>query len=393
MVCINLWLLGILIGGGSAASQAACPDALDYRDETYGASIRQLVRREGHEHNLYYTRDPWNADGSLMVGIRSDLMQRNWKVALFDGDGCFQKELFSIDQFDWHLVWDRSRPEILYTWRASNLYEFNVKTGAARLLKSFAPSKLMPNGPSLNQDGDRILIVTQDGTFRSYKLPDMGDERTFQMAFLEGCSPAWDKPRYTGFRNFISATCSSGDGKVQAVLVYDDTGAPHHIFEGVGGGGHHDFSPDGRWAYFKLPSGPRGGPRSPLEIHVVNIDGTDDRVVYSIPATEARYVHNLHLAWPSRVNDWLIASFFPNAANLPPSYAPPLDEILQLRLDGRHRFLARTYTAYSTEGRRTGGAQDMFWAQPLARPSADGRRIVFNTNRSGTIDLCILTLP
>jgi hypothetical protein len=386
-------MLCLLGAGLAAAAQPACPGAEDYRDENYGAAIRCLVRNEGHEHNLYYTRDPWNADGSLMVGIHSDLMQRNWKVLLFDGEGCFQKELFSVEQFDWRLTWDRHKPDILYTWRASSLYEFNVQTGAARLLKSFAPSKLMPNGPSLNQTGDRILVITADGTFRSFALPEMNEERAFQMTFPEGCYPAWDKPRYIGYRNFVFASCSSGDGRVQAVLIYDDTGALHHVFEGVGGGGHHDFSPDGRWAYFKLPSGPRGGPRSPLEIHVVNIDGTDDRVLYSVPASDARYVHNLHLAWPSRVNDWFIASFFPNAANLPPSYAPPLDEILQLRLDGNHRFLARTHTAYSTAGGRTGGAQDMFWAQPLARPSAGGRRIAFNSIRSGTIDLCILTVP
>jgi len=386
-------MLCLLGAGLAAAAQLACPGAEDYRDENYGAAIRCLVRNEGHEHNLYYTRDPWNADGSLMVGIHSDLMQRNWKVLLFDGEGCFQKELFSVEQFDWRLTWDRHKPDILYTWRASSLYEFNVQTGAARLLKSFAPSKLMPNGPSLNQTGDRILVITADGTFRSFALPEMNEERAFQMTFPEGCYPAWDKPRYIGYRNFVFASCSSGDGRVQAVLIYDDTGALHHVFEGVGGGGHHDFSPDGRWAYFKLPSGPRGGPRSPLEIHVVNIDGTDDRVLYSVPASDARYVHNLHLAWPSRVNDWFIASFFPNAANLPPSYAPPLDEILQLRLDGNHRFLARTHTAYSTAGGRTGGAQDMFWAQPLARPSAGGRRIAFNSIRSGTIDLCILTVP
>jgi Tol biopolymer transport system component len=34
----------------------------------------------------------------------------------------------------------------------------------------------------------------------------------------------------------------------------------------------------------------------------------------------------------------------------------------------------------------------MFWAQTLPSPSADGKRICFNSNRSGTIDLCILFL-
>jgi Tol biopolymer transport system component len=34
----------------------------------------------------------------------------------------------------------------------------------------------------------------------------------------------------------------------------------------------------------------------------------------------------------------------------------------------------------------------MFWAQTLPSPSADGKRICFNSNRSGTIDLCLLFL-
>jgi hypothetical protein len=46
--------------------------------------------------------------------------------------------------------------------------------------------------------------------------------------------------------------CQSSDGITQATLVYDDTGELYHHFGGVGGGGHHDFSPDGQWAYFTL---------------------------------------------------------------------------------------------------------------------------------------------
>jgi hypothetical protein len=32
----------------------------------------------------------------------------------------------------------------------------------------------------------------------------------------------------------------------------------------------------------------------------------------------------------------------------------------------------------------------MFWAQPLAAPNSDGRRICFNSNRAGTIDQYVL---
>jgi len=55
--------------GGRAAPPAAPmkvgpPQVIDYTDPTYGAKIRQLRKDDGHEHNFYYYRDPWNADGS-----------------------------------------------------------------------------------------------------------------------------------------------------------------------------------------------------------------------------------------------------------------------------------------------------------------------------------------
>jgi hypothetical protein len=112
-------------------------------------------------------------------------------------------------------------------------------------------------------------------------------------------------------------------------------------------------------------------------------------VLFSVPRLQAHF-HNLHLSWPSRVNDWFVAGFFPSAAlSEQADYEPPFDEILLLRLDGFTEYLARTGTVYSVATGR-GESGDMFWAQTLPRPSADGTRICFNSIRSGTIDLCIL---
>ncbi len=142
----------------------------------------------------------------------------------------------------------------------------------------------------------------------------------------------------------------------------------------------------------------------------LHLDGSDDRVLFTVPRSQAHF-SNLHLSWPSRVNGWFVAGFFPSAAgastkSMPsraratpptaatsdgPGYEPPLDEILLIHLDGTTKYLARTGTVYSAPAGR-GRSGDMFWAQTLPSPSADGKRIYFNSNRSGTIDLCLLFL-
>ena len=368
---------------------AGAAEIVDFTDPTYGSKIRQLRKDDGHEHNFYYYREPWNADGSLMLGVQSDLQQKNWHVVLLDGDGHFIRDLFTTDKYDWRLCWDRKRAEILYTWKGSTLYRFNVKTGEAEKLRSFEPRVIETNGPSVNQDGDRILIMTADKTFHSFRLSDMGDERTFKAEIPAGCSVSWDKPRYTGWGSTIDVAFHPADLKQTGILLYDDTGKLVHRFEGIGGGGHYAFSPEGRLAYFFMPNYPRNDGKNSLDIHVVNPGGSDDRVLFSAPREQAAQLQNLHLSWPSRVNDWFVASFyhFPNAKQA--NYAPPFDEIMQVRLDGTTKYLARTGSEYS-RGEGRGTSTDLFWAMPLAAPRADGKRISFNSNRSGTIDQFIL---
>jgi len=376
LLTVGLISLGTLSAASPRSPQPPklpCGNAIDYIDPTYGATIRQLENPAGHEHNLYFHRNPWNADSAYMVAIESDLAQGNWRVVLYDGDGCYLKDLFTVDQYDWRLVWDRHDPDILYTWQGSVLYRYDVGSDLAQPLKSFAPLGIKPTGLSLNQAGDRILVVTSDLVFHSYHLPDMTDERAFSVVFPPGCTSSWRDQRYIGFANYIVTGCTSGDIASAITDIYDDTGTLLHRFNGVGMG-HSDFSPTGRWAYGRWAE-------SAFELHVVNIDGSKDTIVFGVALGEMAYVQNWHISWPDRVNDWFVVSFFPNAESLPSSYAPLLDEIILVRTDGTAKFLARSETAYST---------GFFWAQPLASPSGDGKRIAFNSNRDGTIDQYIL---
>ena len=374
--CANAWLF-------AAAPPIAAPkiEIVEQRDPASGLRVRQLRKDDGHEHNLYYNRNPWNADGSRIVAIHSDLDQKNWRVALCDGDGRFLKYLFTPGEYDWRIAWDRNDPDVLYTTHATAIVRYRVSTGKGEVLTKLA-KPLRPTGVSLNQKGDRILVATTDWTFHSFALPGMTDERTFRPDLPKGYNS--DKPAYTGHGDTVHLNFS--DPPRQGVAVYTDTGELVHEFKDIGGGGHYDFSPDGRLAYFKMPGA--GNARS-LEIHVVNLDGSDDRIVFSAAREKMRFVQNLHVSWPDKASDWFVASLFPNASNLPATYAPLLDEILMIKLDGTHRVLARSQTAHSRAAGK-GQAGDMFWAQPLASPSADGRRIAFNSNRSGTVDSCIL---
>jgi hypothetical protein len=283
-------------------------------------------------------------------------------------------------------VWDRRDPVSVYTTRGSDLYRYDVNTRRAHPLKSFAPSGLRfkPGGPSLNQAGDRILLVTSDGMVRSYRLPDMGEERIFDpvAGLPTRCATDWDDIRYIGYLDYVAVNCVARERNLQAVVIYDGAGAPFHTFYGFSG--HYDFSPNGKIVYFQMSGGARGE-RRPLQIQISNIDGTETKTVYSVPHERARYLQNLHVSWPDKVNDWFVASFFPSARNLPEAYSPLLDEIVLVSTSGKHKFLARTET--KIESRRE------FWAQPLASPSADGSRISFNSNRSGTIGHYILSVP
>jgi hypothetical protein len=384
-VLSSLAVLMVSLCLASVGRSQTCSNTREYVDPVYGTKITELVSPGRNDHNLYYHRNPWNADNSYLVGVDSDADSRNWSVILYDGRGCFIRPLFTIAQYDWRLVWDRRDPNTLYTWQGSNLYRFDVPSNRAQLLKSFAPLQLQPNGPSLNQAGDRILVGTSDNIFRSYHLPDMGEERSFSARFPDGCRSSWKDERYIGFRNYIATACNATNPPNMALHIYDDSGETFHVFEGSGGGGHYDFSPDGKLAYFNMWSGGRGRPSTPLEIHVVGIDGTNDRVLYSASQEVAKSVQNLHLSWPDRVTTWFVAGFFPFTGAQQDKYSPPFDEVAAIDLSGNFRALARTDTHP--------GRGAAFWAQTLASPSADGSRISFNSNRTGNIEQYILWTP
>jgi hypothetical protein len=373
-------LCGLLLSG--TASLLRADGIIDYIDPTYGGKVRELLKSDGDEHNIYYHRNPFNADHSYMIGIQSDLSGNNWEVVLYDGDGVLIKTLFSIAQYDWRLVWDRNDPATLYTWKGANLYQYNVNTGEAVVLTNFGSVNVNVGGPSLNQAGDRIMVITTDDVFHNFHLPDMSGEQKFKVTFPAGFSTDWEDERYIGFSNYIVTGCANSNASQANTYIYNDNGTLFHEFDGLNFG-HSDFSPDGRWAYFKWPT---GRPLSPLEVHVVNIDGTGDTLVYSLPGGQTETgARNVHLSWPDHVTNWFIGGFEPNASP-PANYSAPQDEIFMVRQSGGAwiwDYLARSGTLLSA-------GFDQFWSEPLPSPSADGSRISFNSSRSGTVDQYIL---
>jgi hypothetical protein len=387
----NVWCQATAAGGDQQAR------FVDFTDPTYGGRIRQLYHAGGDEHNLYHYRPVFNADSSRLLGIETPQGSNDYEVTLYDGDGQVLKKLFTVPEYDWRVAWDRQDPRIFYTTKGSAVYRFDVEAGKAELVKSFAkPSVAGPSGLSLNEKGDRLLLRLTDNSVRTYRLPALDDERRCVVEIPDGWSAVWDKLRYTGHKDYFALTLEpkqpapqGGGGMRPMTRIYDGvSGQLFHTLEAVTVG-HHDFSSDGRLAYVEGYFNQGAG----MKVRVVNLDGTDNQIVFTAPREKLRYVRNYHITWPAGVRDWFLLSFFPQTGRLPPGYEPYLDEMVQVFVDGRTRVLARTGT--------TCGAN--FWAQPQQSVSPGGTRVLFQTNgtckvgkigyeSSGTIDQCILYL-
>jgi hypothetical protein len=367
---------------------------IDFTDPTHGGRVRQMAYAGGDEHNLYHYRSVFNADNSRILGIETPKGSKDYIVTLYDGDGRFMKPLYTQAEYDWTVAWDRKDPRVFYTRKEGTVYRYDADAGKADAIKTFEkPGIAGPSGLSLNQTGDRLLLRMTDQTVRSYRLPVLDDERVCKIEIPAGWYANWDKLRFTGHKDFFALTFEEKVTPAKRVRpkppftrIYDAaTGALHHTLEGLTVG-HHDFSPDGYVAYVE-----GFNQRRDMKVHVVKLDGTDDRVVFEAPVEKLRFVRNYHITWPAGVSDWFVLSFFPQTGRLPPDYEPYLDELVQVFAKGGHQVLARTGTTCA----------ENFWAQPQQSLSADGSRILFHTNgtcrvgkvdyeSSGTIDMCIL---
>jgi hypothetical protein len=370
---------------------------IEFVDPTYGSPLRQIFNSAGDEHNIYHYRSVFNADDSRLLAIQTPTGTSDYLVSLYDGEGKFIRRLFTQAEYDWKAVWDRHDPRYFYTRKGSTVYRYDAESGRTQPLRTFHSPAIStgPAGLSINQNGDRLLLRMSDNTVRTYRLPALDDERICPIEFPAGRFANWDKLRFTGHKDYFALEFAQKQPLPQGAAL---EGPLTRIYDGVTGKlfstlhgvpiGHHDFSPDGKMAYVDGFNQHRD-----LQVHVVNLNGSEDHVVFTAPREKLRYVRNFHITWPANVRDWFILSFFPQTGVLPDNYEPWLDELVQVFVDGKYKILARTGT--------TCGAN--FWAQPQQSLSSDGARVLFNSNgtselgkigqqNSGTIDLCILDL-
>jgi hypothetical protein len=369
---------------------------IDFIDPTYGSHLRHISNPVGDEHCIYHYRSVFNADNSRLLAIETPAGSTDYFVSLYDGEGTFLNRLFRQAEYDWKAVWDRSNPRYFYTRKDSTVYRFDIESGQATSLKTFDHPAITtgPAGLSLNQTGDRLLLRMSDNTVRTYRLPALDDERICLIEIPTDRYANWDKLRFTGYKDYFALEFAQKQPLPEGARseqpftrIYDGaTGQPFSTLVGVPIG-HHDFSPDGKIAYVDGFNQHRD-----MQVHVVNLDGTEDHIVFSASRENLRYVRNFHITWPAGVRDWFTLSFFPQTGALPDHYEPWLDELVQVFVDGKHRVLARTGTTCNVN----------FWSQPQQSVSWDGTRVLFNSNgtctvgeigqrSSGTIDLCILS--
>ncbi|HYF34080.1 MAG TPA: hypothetical protein VD994_02230 [Prosthecobacter sp.] len=381
----------------SAASAVGAEErrVIEFVDPAYGGHVRQFFNPVGDEHDLYHYRSVFNSDNSRILGIETPKGSKDYIVTLYDGEGKFLKPLYTQAEYDWTVVWDRRDPRFFYTRKGNTVYRYDVETSKAVAIRSFdRPEIAAPTGMSLNGKGDRLLLRMRDQSVRSYRLPDLDDERVCTIKVPDGWYANWDKLRYTGHADYFALTFEEKRPLPQGqrpappfTRIYDEaTSEVLNTFEGVTVG-HHDFSPDGRFAYVEGFNERRGE----MRVRVAKLDGSENRVVFTAPLEKLRFVRNYHITWPPGVKAWFVLSFFPQTGTLPERYEPYLDELIQVHVDGRSKVLARTGTTCG----------QLFWAQPQQSISADGSKILFHTNgtcrvgqvgyeSSGTIDLCLL---
>ena len=373
----------------SGSRPPACPNVADYIDPTYGAQVRALLNPTENVHNLYYLRNPWNADQTRLLGIRSDRQQLHWRVELYDGNGCFLQDLYEIEKYDWRGVWDKVDPRYWYTFgtgAASSIVRLDVN---ARVFITMAtvPSGLTirPEGLSINQAGTRIFAFLSDGSFHTWALgPTFADHRAFTPSYPPGCVYDSDgKQRYIGYQNLIFTWCAIPGGS-SFVYFYDDSGSLYARVDTTQIGiGHDDITPSGKWLRPQVGTGPRGVPPNlPTRVYISELDGSNQKVLFESPFNG--YLQNLHISCPRADASRCFLSFFGRAGNVPrkypPSNPPTYDEIVQIGVAaGETKYLMRHGSSYPP-----------FWAEPLGVPSADGTRILINSNRSGAISLYII---
>lgn len=349
----------------------------DYTDAQYGGKVRQLARPGAHESNTYYWRNSWNADNSYMFQIRRSLDNATWHIVLYDGNtGCYIKDLYQTVPsgfLDYRINWDRNNPKVFYARQGNNLYSYNVDTQIRTLLKSFTGLS-SSSSPSLNQDGTRIMFPGRDtdqslvNNLNSYELPNMTNRRTFP--WPTECISDREDERYIGYLNYIAINCDlSGGGK--GLRIYNDDGTLYADLVG-NSLGHRDFSPDGQFAWFNIAQS-----GNPFEIHVSNINGSNDRLVYSIPIAQTGKMQNVHVSWPDNNPNFFMASIFPRpTSTVPVPYVDPFDDMIQFVKNEAGTFVPIFLARNHTYDNPPIG----FWAQPLANPSADGSRVNFNTS-------------
>ena len=261
-----------------------------FTDPQWGGVYQQMIRTvPASDHNLYYLRNSFNANGTLMLGIQSPLSLNGtatpWVIVLFDGNGCFLKPLFNAiggtPAFNWRANWSPVDPNVFYTTGVSGTWpglSGNINTNiiyamhpcATRITgisdpacasttgMAVAPlyqfnrvSTNEPSGPSLSEDGSRIGIVTRpdDTVTADYHWSSIGltnstsaapdSLRSFDLTanYPSGyclARSAVEKTRYIGNRFLVAVGGNRGSGSpicastiaIAAMQILDDATTP-----------------------------------------------------------------------------------------------------------------------------------------------------------------------
>ena len=395
-----------------------------WRDEVFGTEIMRATDEDDHGSpglSTFYSHWPtFNADNTRLLirkGNGGDAMLKDFDPVNFKlGAGHALPNLPGGASVAWEgATWSNIDPNIIYCHASyydggMKLYKYDVRDGTS------SGYTLIHNFGSYNEGNDflRQMYVSGDDDvfcFLHVRAGVNDNEPVYYFVYRRSTNTVlYHNPAsaYTGGINevhvdksghwlVIALNQTQSDGRRARYLNLDTgviTGVKDDAIELSGG--HGDIGTGMEAGFDRWSDGIKIRQYSDLLNPFTTFN-------YTTAAGQSDWTQDFHGTLLSNNEDWLTVGTYDDKDTRAPTvdYGIFEDEILQVTLDGSHRFrrIAHTRSDVAADEPQTGEIMpddsNGYWAMPKPTISKDGRYIAFSSNweNSGRLDLFILRVP